>query len=224
MDDSVFYRDGIGGNPVALWSLRLARQRMYDLFVATMAPAASTTIVDIGVSTDENEASNFLEKLYPRQDMITCAGLGDGAAVRAAFPRAKFARIEAGKPLPFADKSFDIAYSNAVLEHVGEAAARRRFVEEALRVGRRAFIAIPNRWFPVEHHTSLPFLHYSGNLFRRTLRGTKFDYWTHPQNLEFLSKRLLRSEFADLPPSAIVATGIPLGPFSSNLALIWNQA
>lgn len=222
MDDSVFYRDGLG-NPIALWSLRVARQRMYDLFVEAMAPTASTTIVDIGVSDEENAASNFLEKLYPFQRMITCAGLGDGAAVREAFPEIDFVHLAPGERLPFADGAFDIAYSNAVLEHVGDAGARRRFIREALRVGRRAFIAVPNRWFPVEHHTSLPLLHYSGGLFRRALRGTRFDYWTHPQNLEFLSKGLLQSECAEFPPSAIVATGLPLGPFSSNLALIWDN-
>ena len=31
---------------------------------------------------------------------------------------------------------------------------------EALRVGRRAFITTPNRGFPVEVHTRLPFVHW----------------------------------------------------------------
>ena len=222
MDDSVFYRDGLG-NPFARWSLHAARQRMYDLFIRSMRPDPSATIVDIGVSTDENDASNFLEKLYPHQQMITCAGLGDGRAVKQAFPRATFRGIEAGKPLPFADGAFDIAYSNAVLEHVGNADARRRFLSEALRVARAAFIAVPNAGFPIEHHTSLPFLHYAPGLFRRALRGTKLDYWTHPANLDFLSKRLLMAECRDFPPTRIVPTGLPLGPFSSNLALIWRD-
>jgi hypothetical protein len=220
MDDSVFYQDGLR-SPFARWSLHAARQRMYDLFIQSMRPGLSATIVDIGVSTDENDASNFLEKLYPHQQMITCAGLGDGQAVTQAFPRASFRQIEPGRPLPFGDRAFDIAYSNAVLEHVGGRDERHSFVSEALRVARNVFIAVPNRWFPVEHHTSLPFLHYAPDLFRRALRGTKLDYWTHPANLDFLSKRLLLTECRDFPPTRVVATGLPLGPFSSNLALIW---
>ena len=46
------------------------------------------------------------------------------------------------------------------LEHVGGEEDQRRFVAEALRVGRRAFITTPNRWFPVEVHTHLPLVHW----------------------------------------------------------------
>ena len=47
-----------------------------------------------------------------------------------------------------------------MIEHVGGEDEQRRFVAEALRVGRRAFITTPNRWFPVEVHTRLPLVHW----------------------------------------------------------------
>ena len=62
--------------------------------------------------------------------------------------------------LPFADRSFDIVFSNAVIEHVGDIERQRLFVAEALRVGRRVFLTTPNRWFPIEVHTRLPFVHW----------------------------------------------------------------
>ena len=37
---------------------------------------------------------------------------------------------------------------------------QRRFVAEALRVAPRVFITTPNRAFPVEVHTRLPFVHW----------------------------------------------------------------
>ena len=40
-----------------------------------------------------------------------------------------------------------------MIEHVGGEEEQRRFVAEVLRVGRRAFITTPNRWFPIEVHT-----------------------------------------------------------------------
>ena len=62
--------------------------------------------------------------------------------------------------LPFADGEFEVVFSNAVLEHVGGRERQRQFVSEALRVGRRVFVTTPNRLFPVEVHTRLPFAHW----------------------------------------------------------------
>ena len=47
-----------------------------------------------------------------------------------------------------------------MLEHVGSETDRRRFVSEINRVADRALLTTPNRWFPVDSHTKLPFLHY----------------------------------------------------------------
>jgi SAM-dependent methyltransferase len=62
--------------------------------------------------------------------------------------------------LPFPDDSFDVCFSNAVLEHVGDEDRQRAFVAEAVRVSRRVFLTTPNRWFPVELHTRLPLVHW----------------------------------------------------------------
>lgn len=62
--------------------------------------------------------------------------------------------------LPFGDGEFDVVFSNAVIEHVGGRERQRRLVSEALRVGRRIFLTTPNRLFPLEVHTRLPFVHW----------------------------------------------------------------
>ena len=62
--------------------------------------------------------------------------------------------------MPFADNSFDLVVSNAVIEHVG-GLQQRCFLQESVCVARKdVFFTTPNRWYPIELHTLLPFIHY----------------------------------------------------------------
>ena len=91
-------------------------------------------ILDVGVSDIVSEAANLVERKYPYPDRITAAGLGAAGEFRATFPKVTYTQIEANRPLPFPDKHFDIATSNAVLEHVGSRANQELFVREMIRV------------------------------------------------------------------------------------------
>ena len=148
-------------------SLR-SRRRKLRLFLDEMHPTAATSIVDVGVDEvgfgDEGGQSgcathNFFEELYPWRARITGVGLADGAGFCARYPEIEYVQAD-GCALPFADGAFDICFSNAVLEHVGEVERQRAFVVEAVRVSRRVFLTTPNRWFPIEVHTRLPFAHW----------------------------------------------------------------
>ncbi|MBV8808443.1 MAG: methyltransferase domain-containing protein [Acidobacteriaceae bacterium] len=87
-----------------------------------------------------------------------------------------------GRMLPFADKSFDIVFSNSVIEHVGTLADQRRFSDEIARVGRQYWVQTPNRHFPVELHVMLPFIHFFPKPVQRSVvrRFTLWQYATHP--------------------------------------------
>jgi SAM-dependent methyltransferase len=217
--DAIYYRDA-GRFSMARDVSARARAAMYRLFVRELRPTANTTILDLGVSDEEGPETNMLEKEYPWLDKITCVGLGDGNRLIESYPGVSYVRIARNEPLPFADKAFDIGWCNAVLEHVGGADSRAAFVREILRVCRCVFLTVPNRWFPIEHHTGIPLLHWSKPAFRAALRETRLNHWSNPANLEFLSKRMLRSEWPADRPATLHYTGFYLGPFSSNLALI----
>jgi hypothetical protein len=57
----------------------------------------------------------------------------------------------------FPDRSFDLAFSNSVIEHVGPSEKQEAFACEVLRLGKSYWVQTPSAWFPIEAHTGMPF-------------------------------------------------------------------
>jgi hypothetical protein len=55
------------------------------------------------------------------------------------------------------DGQYDIAFSNSVIEHVGNLSQQRCFADEIQRVAPRFVLQTPNRYFPLEPHFYVPF-------------------------------------------------------------------
>ncbi|HVU78457.1 MAG TPA: methyltransferase domain-containing protein [Gaiellaceae bacterium] len=143
-------------------SLR-SRERKLQLFLDLLGPGPESTVVDVGVTNAPfggGSTDNFFEAMYPWPERITGVGHTELDAFEAAFPPVRAVRAD-GRELPFADGEFDFGFSNAVVEHVaGGRDGQRRFVHELCRVAGRVFVTTPNRWFPLEVHTLLPFVHW----------------------------------------------------------------
>ena len=56
--------------------------------------------------------------------------------------------------------SFDVVFSNSVIEHLGDYSNQRLMAEEVQRIGRRYFIQTPNKRFPLEPHFLFPWFQY----------------------------------------------------------------
>lgn len=57
----------------------------------------------------------------------------------------------------FGDDAFDIAVSNSVIEHVGDAGKQAELAAEARRLAPSYWVQTPAIWFPIEAHTYMPF-------------------------------------------------------------------
>ena len=179
----------------SLWN----RRRKLALFLETMRPGPETRVVDVGVGdtpfgTEPGVAAthNFFEALYPWPERITAVSDVPLPNFAQAFPSIRTV-VANGLELPFGDDEFDVAFSNAVVEHVGGRAEQRRFVGELCRVAPRVFVSTPNRRFPLETHTLVPFVHW---LPRRA--ADRAMHALHRENwdaIELLSKRELLALF-----------------------------
>jgi SAM-dependent methyltransferase len=178
-------------------SLR-SRRRKLQLFLDELRPTEETTVLDVGADElgfgdcEGCGTLNFFEELYPWPGSVTALGLHEGERFGARYPSVRYVQGDA-LALPFADGEFDVVFSNAVIEHVGGREQQRRFVSEALRVGRRVFLTTPNRRFPIEVHTRLPLVHWLPERLAHAAYRAVGKGWA--TEIHLLSSRRLRSLF-----------------------------
>jgi hypothetical protein len=87
-----------------------------------------------------------------------------------------------GCALPFRDASFDVVFSNSVVEHVGDSRNQARFAAETGRVGRSYWVQTPNRRYFLETHLLTPFVHWLPRAWQaRAVRwGTVWEWIVRP--------------------------------------------
>ena len=206
-------------------AMRRFRARRMQEFVRRFGVTQHTTILDVGGTP----ANWLLADVRPQVTLLN-------------MPRGQ-ERVEAGFTfvsgdgcqLPFRDQSFEIVFSNSVIEHVGAPAQQRRFAEEVRRVGKRYWVQTPNRRFPLEPHLLTPFVHW---LPRNVQRAwvTKWTIWDwverpSPDRREFYIQHFLNdirllsaSELTALFPDAEILRERSLGWTKSLIAISERRA
>jgi hypothetical protein len=197
------------------------RKGIYNRFLKITGIGENHTVLDVGVSAEhELESNNFFEQYYPYKNKITAVGIVDASYLEEAFPGVEFI-LGNGKSLPFDDSAFDYVFSNAVIEHVGSRDEQAKFISECYRVARKGvFIATPNRWFPVELHCHLPFVHWlPPKVFRKILFLLKKEPLYLEEYLNLLSSGELRRLCRSLSINDLSIVRQRLLGLTSNLAL-----
>jgi hypothetical protein len=142
--------------------LRKARMRRFaKLFRLT----GSERVIDVG-----GRKFNWL--LIDRQPAVTIVNVEYADKEDGRF---RYVRAD-GTALPYTDRSFDICYSNSVIEHVGAWDKCVAFANEVRRVAPRYYVQTPNKWFFVEPHCVGFFIHWLPLAWRRRL-VRRFSLW-----------------------------------------------
>jgi hypothetical protein len=186
-----------------LW--RIWKYRRFRRFLDIVKPNLSDHLLDIG---------GYPFNWYSRGNVIGRVDVLNLDLSPVFDPPAGSPEIRAisgdARTLPFPAQSYDILFSNSVIEHVGTFDDQTAFAREALRVGKRLWIQTPAKECPVEPHYLGLFIHWFPRSWHlRLARMFSVVGLTRPSDLEALasSTRLLTKwEMRELFPGCEIWT------------------
>jgi ubiquinone/menaquinone biosynthesis C-methylase UbiE len=181
---------------------RLRKEKL-NLLLSLMADGEKNTLLDVGGNSGID--SEWLP-LYQAFREVSVVNL-DPSPDPHSLPHVR-RMVGDGRCLPFADGSFDWVFSNAVIEHVGPMEDQKRFANEVRRVAAKGyFVACPNRYFPLEPHTLLPFYQFLPNSLQRKVAPYSPGYLREHEEINLLTCTQLQALF---PEAQVRAIGFPI--------------
>lgn len=140
--------------PFYHWIWRYWREQRWIRFQKIIQPKPTDRLLDVGGCPSD---------WHGRKDLISTVDLINLAIseITHSDESPKMRSFEGdGRDLVFEDASYDIIYSNSVIEHVGDWNDQQSFAKEMQRVGRNLWIQTPARSCPIEPHYLGLFIHW----------------------------------------------------------------
>jgi ubiquinone/menaquinone biosynthesis C-methylase UbiE len=188
---------------------RLWRKRRMEEFIKLVRPCKGCKIIDLG------GLPQFWETIGIDLD-ITLVNLPEALATEQGSFKHQYRFIEADacEHLDFADYSFDIAFSNSVIEHVGSLERQEAFAATIRRLAPSYWIQTPSMWFPIEAHCHLPYWwFYPSSLqnawIRRWQKQGKVFKWKQMSETRVLSLERLKFLFPEANVYTECVAGFP---------------
>ncbi|MBL7068833.1 MAG: methyltransferase domain-containing protein [Candidatus Omnitrophica bacterium] len=128
--------------------------------------------------------------------------------------------------LPLDDSSFDIAFCNSLIEHLGDWESQLKAANEIKRVAPNYFVETPDKRFPIDPHLFTPFVHWFPKSVQRLIirNFTTWGLVTRPTSEQIQSllnevRFLNKKGMAKLFPDADILTERFLGFPKSLIAI-----
>jgi SAM-dependent methyltransferase len=173
-------------------TVRRWREGRYRRFLELCGVQPGDRILDVGAG-----AGAALERFNTTNEIVAV----DIAPLPSAWLESPNVTVTVadGTKLPFEDRSFPVAFSSSVIEHVPKR-QQAAFASEIARVAERYFVQTPNRWFPIEPHYQVPFIHFLPRRLQRAINRRFTLGWQQKgawEEITLLSARDLRRLFPD---------------------------
>ena len=171
-----------------------ARNDFFNLFLINNNYSKYKSVIDIGSTPSlDKEQNTFLENIKDNQN-VTCLSNQDCRILLKKYKNIKNVLIGDARNTMLEKDSFDIAHSNASIEHVGSFENQVSFVREMIKISKESvFIQTPNRFYPIDFHTILPFIHWlPKKIHRKILKFLKKDFYSSEENLNLLTAKDLK--------------------------------
>ena len=190
--------------PFYHWMWKHWRARRWKRFLMEIQPMPSDLILDVG-----GNPSDWADKrdAIPRIDLLN---LAENKPLSGANHPEMLCMAGDGRALPFTDASYDIVYSNSVIEHVGEIEQQEEFARELSRVGKRLWIQTPAWECPVEPHYLGLFFHWLPRrwhiLFARWFSVVGLTKAADLESIATTTRLIRKREFRQLFPDCRILT------------------
>lgn len=182
--------------------MRHFRTKRFNLFLRCVQPKDNNSLLDVG------GYPGFWVQYPQPVRLIDCLNIHSVNWEASKYPNHQInSSVGNGCALPFPDRSYDIVFSNSVIEHVGEWQDQAAFASEARRVGNAVWIQTPARECPIEPHYIAPFVHYLPKGLQKALLRwiTPWGWLQRPTQRQIddaveTTRLLTQSEFRQLFP------------------------
>jgi SAM-dependent methyltransferase len=129
----------------------VARKRRMSLFMSHMNVEENAAILDLGGQP------MIWSSVNPRLNVTILNLPGIAHQHYESHHNITYVEGDACNVIGYADHSFDIVFSNSVIEHVGDDKKQIEFAKEVMRLGGSYWVQTPSKYFPIEAHCGMPF-------------------------------------------------------------------